>query len=154
MPPGQRYGEDRTAEEGPLDRPLDDEAAQQEEEEDEGSDIDGPRGEGLIAPVVIELPEDLLVLAGDMPHSIGILSQRTRGTAVGIGHEQRQRLALAVAPGRDVVLVEARGGGLLSLRPLPSKGRQFAASTDGLCTVLVGVVEVGAIDADGDQSRA
>ena len=121
MTPRKENREDGYSHKSPLDRTLDYNATQQEECKDECTHIDGTIGHGLIAKILRELLQVGIFLRANLAcfaHllSLACLAQRHElvvamlgldgGATLHIGDEQRECLALAIAPLGDVFLVE------------------------------------------------
>ena len=82
-----------------------------------------------------------------MLHGCGVHGQWHRGTALGVGHQQRPRLADAIAPLRDVVAVQSTAGlvGRVLLH-------QLALTTHRLLPILPRVVQVAQVDGHTNQT--
>ena len=105
MSPSEEDREECPAEQSPLQWPLDDEDPEDKEEQDKGSHIHGTCREGLISPVVVQTTDDLPIVSWHTLHSGEVLPESTRCPSIDIRYEQGKGLALAIAPGCDVVLV-------------------------------------------------
>ena len=69
------------------------------------------------------------------------------------GDEEGHRLVDAIAPSRNIVTVETSGGTRRSLCT-GSRGRsgEFGRSAEGILRIVVGMIEVGEIGGDAQQS--
>ena len=135
------------SQQGPLHGTLHDEQSQDEKRQHEGSHVDGTRRTGLFAPVLANLIVDVDIVAVRMPHGRLVLTQGHRCAALGVGYEQRPRLADTITPLRDIVALQTAAGlvGRVFLD-------QFTFAAHGLLTVLPCVVKVRQVQADGYQA--
>ena len=165
--PCKEEGEHCGSQQAPFQRTANDEEAQEEEEAHERTDIYGTNGHGLPAPIGgsdgrivrgahaegrIDTTEGVLrqivVLNGrECEHTL------LCAATFEVGNEQGERFVHTITPLRDIVVVEARAGGLCcSLFALLGCGREFSWSAHGRLGVVVGVVEVGHIGQYADES--
>ena len=126
---GQKRQENATREQPPLHRVAHDEHTQYEQEADNGPEIDRSRGKALLAPI----GRSLYLLAHLRATVTQLLIERragiehsARAATIGVGYQERQQLALAVTPGKSVILIQA-GRDLLACR---CRRGQFRRPTD------------------------
>ena len=121
---------------------------QEEQQHHHGAQVHRTRGEALVAPVVVDVAATLVLLhhrvaegrIGDA-REVGLaLHDGTRGTALGVGHQQREALLLAVAPIGHVVAVQALGADVVRGTAVRPDG-QFALPAGGVLAILPGAPE-------------
>ena len=102
---------------------------------------------------MVHTTDDLLVVAGDAFEIRWIFTKGSGSSTIKVWDEECKRLALAIAPGGDIVLVEPFGCRLYLLPFRIGEGCQFASSSDGFLTIFISMIKIRSVDADGDKSR-
>ena len=161
---GEQQGEHGHGEQGPLARTAHHEAAQQEEGAHDGADVDGAVGALGVVEVLRQIGEQLPyglvgVLCGigqaveaGMNHAAAFGTGR--GTALDVGHKQREALGAAVAPAHYLLVGQtARRTRSVGVVGLGVERRQFALRALGFLGVFVGVVEARSVGSHSQHSR-
>ena len=133
----------------PLHGTADDEQSEEEEHQHEGTDVHRSARAGLLAPVLGKAAIDGSEGRVGMRHRGLVIGEQLAGAALRVGHEQRPRLADAVAPHCDVATLQPAVGlvrGVLGLL------RQLALATHAFLAVLPRVIEVAQVDADAQDA--
>ena len=149
LAPRQQHGQHRGRHQGPLQRPFHHDAAHEEEEEHERAHVDRAGRHGLFAEVLRQRAVQPGIARVGLLHRRLVLRQGDGAATLVVGHEQRPRLADAVAPLRDVVAVQpAAGVGLLGAGVM----RQLTGAAHRFLAVRIGVIEVREVDGHAHQS--
>ena len=147
--PGEGDGEHRHHKQTPGQRALHQQQPQHEEHADEGADIDGTRGAGLLAPILPQLLIEGHVVALGQRHGFLAARQGHGGAALGVGHQERPGLADAVAPHGDVTALQSAGG---LVGGVFAHVRQLRLAAHALAGVFPGVVEVADVHHDAQNA--
>ena len=144
--PSEQDAQDGGSKQRPLHRTLHDKQTQNKEHADEGTYIYRSARSRLVAPVLSQLLVNLNKVRISLLHSLLVLRQRNRSTALGIRNHQRPGFVDTVTPLCDIVSIQTAAG-LVSRIFL----YEFALSSHGFLTVLPGMIKVREVERDTDE---